>query len=135
MSYSSIKGRHLGYDTRHNGLLANLGGFVNTITSATSGSTGTAIPYSGTTLITAATTSTWNMDAPRAAGVRKVILNCSTSTSTGARVVASTAVTFQTTTSSTYTQFSWIAAGGSITLESQSTSRWTVLSLAGATLA
>ncbi len=130
---TSIHGRNAGLD-RNGYLIAELKGFRNRTTTVTSGSTATTISNNGTALLTSISTQTFNLDIP-IAGVRKVLINGATSTSTAARTVQSTAVTFQNTTSATYTSFSWIAAGGAVVLEGQSTARWTILTANGATFA
>lgn len=134
MSYSSIKGLFLGYDTKTRGILANEGGFRNKVTTFTTGSTGTIIANHGTALITSISTGTWVLEAP-APGVRKVIMRNSTSTSTAAITIAPVSGNLQSTASSTYTTVASVQPGASLILEGQSTSRYTVISNNGWTLA
>lgn len=133
MAYSSIKGPYLGYDSTSGRVNAPYGGFAGTVTTVTSGSTATTIANHGTALVTSISTQTFTLAAP-APGVRKVLLLNSTSTSTAARTITLASGNFQTTASATYTSFAWIAAGGSVVLEGQSTSRYHVLTNNAATL-
>lgn len=130
---TSIHGRNAGLD-RDGYLIAEAKGFRNTVTTVTSASTGTTISNNGTALLTGISTQTFTLAAPHP-GVRKVLILNSTSTSTAARTISLASGNFQTTASATYTSFSWIAAGGSVVLEGQSTSRYTVVNNNAATLA
>ncbi len=130
---TSIHGRNAGLD-RNGYLTAEAVGFRDKTTTVTSGSTATTISNNGIAILTSISTQTFTLAAPHP-GVRKTLILNSTSTSTAARTVTLASGNFQTTTGATYTSFSWIAAGGSIHLVGQSTSRYQVMTNNAATLA
>lgn len=130
---TSIHGLNAGLD-RLGYMIAQKKGFRYQTTIVTSGSTGTTIPNNGIAILTSISTQTFTLDAPVAGVLKRMVLN-STSTSTAARTIALASGNFQTTAGATYTSFSWIAAGGSIELLGQSTSRYQVLTNNAATLA